>query len=226
MLQISTPLAHATRARDPMQSYLPLISSPLASINSRRSMRSSSPIVPHTDTKPSQLSLPSATVASALSPILLDLSPLTPAVSLKRPPKIQPISPLTPAAIAQRPAVFPGPTTSPTACVQSPSEELSLTLATGSVPKDPVVPVSSVTSPAAVASDPSILLSPPLAPAITRRASILLSPPSIKLNPPILPNASTQAPSVVPPFVAGPPPQESGSLVDLGEVRLFDLCGA
>lgn len=187
-------------------------------------MRSGSPIVPVTDTpQPSQLSLPSATIASALRPIKLDSSPLTPAVSTKRPPKIQSISPSSPAAIAQDPAVLPSSTTSPTAYVQSPSEELSLTSATGLISKDPVVPVGSMTSPAAVASDPSIRLSPTPAPAVTRRASIPLSPPSMQLSSPTLPNAGTQAPSAIPPFVVGSSPQESGSMVDLGDVRLFEL---
>lgn len=187
-------------------------------------MRLSSPIVPVSNTtRPSQLSLPSASVASAQSPILLDSSPSIPAVSTKHPAKIELISPLTPAAIAQCPAILRCSTTSPAAGVQSSSEQLSLTSVTGAIPKDPVIPVNSTTSPAAVSSNTSIQLSPPLAPTAKRRASIHLSPPSMQLSSPTLPSASTQAPWAIPPFVAGSPPRESGSIVDLGEVFLFDL---
>lgn len=224
LLQISSPLAPATRARDPMQSHLPLISSPLASVTSdggRHSTRLSSPIKPITGTpKPNQLSLSIASVASAQSPILLDSSPLLiPAVSTNRPPKIQFISPLTPAAIAQHPAILSGSTASPAAGVQSSSEQLSLTSATGAIPKDPLVILSSMTLPAAVPSNPSIHLSPPLAPAASvRRTSIHLGPPSAQLSSPTPPNASPQAPSAIPPFAARPSPQVSEPIVDLKEL--------
>ena len=71
LLQTGSPLASSARSRDPVRSYLPLISSPLAN---RRSVRLSSPTAPAVSApKPNQLRSPSAPVVSAptaISPIL------------------------------------------------------------------------------------------------------------------------------------------------------------
>ncbi len=171
--QIGSPLASTSRARDPMQPYSPLISSPLAPVTSkgdRRSTRLSSPIAPITRApRPSQPIPPLAPIASAQNPSLLDASP--------------------------------------------------------SAPQIPAIPLGPATSPAADAPSPSVQLGPPLAPATTARyASTHMSSQSAQLSLPIPPTVGTQAPLAILPITSSPSsPEDSRSLVDLGEVCLCEL---
>ncbi len=193
LLHLSSPSAPGTRARDPMRSYLPLISSPLAPSNSQRdreSLRLSSPRESVTGTpSPSHLNLSTILVASTRS---LNSSQSAPAPSTQV-EQAEDLSPSSPSADTQGSAVLLSSRISPTTDVRSPFKELS------------------TTSPIAAGSTRCIAAIQQTPPSMQSR---VLADPTTSEQAPLAVQQLTLDQSS---------PQGSGSMVDMADVGLCEL---
>lgn len=217
--QSTSPLAPARRARDLLQPYAPLISSPLkpsTSEGGRRSALLSSPRAPITIApEPSQRNSTLAPVATAQSSIPPQSSPLATNVS-RRILRIKFNSTLTPSGIAQRPEVSLISSTPPVANFRGSTKQLDWMSAAAATEQDPMTQNGSFKLPVTDAPSRSTQLfatSAPSAFAVGKRGvSLHPSSPSMQPGSPIAPAISAQSAPAILPFVPDPSTlQNSGS---------------